>query len=57
MTVSLSGAVNDGLRTQSLFPLYILLARPISSIAVAEVLRCLICPIHIFLVYALSDVI
>ncbi|KAM7499499.1 hypothetical protein LguiA_023913 [Lonicera macranthoides] len=36
MTVSLSGAVNDGLQTQSLFPLYILLARPISSIAVAE---------------------
>jgi hypothetical protein len=36
MTVSLSGPMINGMQSQSLFPLYILLARPISSIAVAE---------------------
>lgn len=36
MTISLSGTVNDGSQTQNLFPLYILLARPVSNIAVAE---------------------
>ncbi|XAR66078.1 hypothetical protein NMG60_11012145 [Bertholletia excelsa] len=36
MTISLPGAPNDGLQIQSLFPLYILLARPVSNLAVPE---------------------
>ncbi|XP_007038263.2 PREDICTED: polycomb group protein EMBRYONIC FLOWER 2 isoform X1 [Theobroma cacao] len=36
MTVSVSGIVNGGVLTQSLFPLYILLARLVSDVAVAE---------------------
>lgn len=36
MTVSLSGIMNDGLQTQSLFPLYIMLARPVSGTAIVE---------------------
>ncbi|XP_010275448.1 PREDICTED: polycomb group protein EMBRYONIC FLOWER 2 isoform X2 [Nelumbo nucifera] len=35
MTVSLSGAVNDGVQAHNLLPLYIILARPISDIAAA----------------------
>lgn len=31
ISVSISGATNDGLQTHSLFPLYILLARPVST--------------------------
>ncbi|XP_076954059.1 polycomb group protein EMBRYONIC FLOWER 2-like [Bidens hawaiensis] len=31
MSVSISGAINDGLHTQNLFPFYIILARPLSS--------------------------
>lgn len=37
MTISLSGAPNYGMPAQSLFPLFIILARPVSSVAVAEV--------------------
>ncbi|GFY84416.1 hypothetical protein Acr_03g0011900 [Actinidia rufa] len=36
MTISLSGTPNDGLLTQSLFPLYIFLARPVSNFGNAE---------------------
>ncbi|XVF54895.1 hypothetical protein PTKIN_Ptkin05aG0217100 [Pterospermum kingtungense] len=36
MTVSVSGIVNEGVLTQNLFPLYILLARIVSDVAVAE---------------------
>ncbi|CAK9135101.1 unnamed protein product [Ilex paraguariensis] len=36
MTISLSVTVNDGCQDQSLFPLYILLARPVSNVPVAE---------------------
>ncbi|XWS51561.1 hypothetical protein CRYUN_Cryun12cG0187200 [Craigia yunnanensis] len=36
MTVSVSGIVNEGVLTQNLFPLYILLARLVSDVAVAE---------------------
>ncbi|KAG5558265.1 hypothetical protein RHGRI_008261 [Rhododendron griersonianum] len=36
MTISLSGTPNYGMPAQSLFPLYIILARPVSSVAVAE---------------------
>lgn len=36
MTISLSGTPNYGLQAQSLFPLYIFLARPVSSVAVPE---------------------
>ncbi|KAL6977605.1 hypothetical protein U1Q18_026397 [Sarracenia purpurea var. burkii] len=36
MTISLSGTPHDGLQTQSLFPVYILLARQISCFAAAE---------------------
>ncbi|XP_059650980.1 polycomb group protein EMBRYONIC FLOWER 2-like isoform X3 [Cornus florida] len=36
MTISLSGTVN-GVQTQGLFPVYILLARPVSNVAVAEI--------------------
>ncbi|XWS36991.1 hypothetical protein CRYUN_Cryun19dG0004900 [Craigia yunnanensis] len=36
MTVSVSGIVNEGVLTQNLFPLYILLARLVSNVAVAE---------------------
>ncbi|XP_076898639.1 polycomb group protein EMBRYONIC FLOWER 2-like [Bidens hawaiensis] len=31
LSVSISGAVNDGLHTQNLFPFYIILARPLST--------------------------
>ncbi|KAD2805336.1 hypothetical protein E3N88_38713 [Mikania micrantha] len=31
ISVSVSGATNDGLQTQTLFPLYVLLARPVST--------------------------
>ncbi|KAI3783830.1 hypothetical protein L1987_42918 [Smallanthus sonchifolius] len=31
ISVSISGAINDGMHTQSLFPLYILLARPLAT--------------------------
>ncbi|XP_057475999.1 polycomb group protein EMBRYONIC FLOWER 2-like isoform X4 [Actinidia eriantha] len=36
MTISLSGTPNDGLLPQSLFPLYIFLARPVSNFGNAE---------------------
>ncbi|KAA3456874.1 polycomb group protein EMBRYONIC FLOWER 2-like isoform X1 [Gossypium australe] len=36
MSVSISRIVNEGVLTQSLFPLYILLARVVSDVAVAE---------------------
>ncbi|XVF11297.1 hypothetical protein REPUB_Repub08aG0014600 [Reevesia pubescens] len=36
MTVSISGVVNEGVLTQNIFPLYILLARLVSDVAVAE---------------------
>ncbi|XWS60143.1 hypothetical protein CRYUN_Cryun07bG0009300 [Craigia yunnanensis] len=36
MTVSVSGIVNEGMLTQNLFPLYILLARLVSDVAAAE---------------------
>ncbi|OMO52251.1 Polycomb protein, VEFS-Box [Corchorus olitorius] len=36
MTVSVSGIMNEGVLTQSPFPLYILLARLVSDVAVAE---------------------
>ncbi|XVE63842.1 hypothetical protein DITRI_Ditri07aG0053600 [Diplodiscus trichospermus] len=36
MTVSVSGIVNEGVPTQNLFPLYILLARLVSDVAVSE---------------------
>ncbi|RVW28020.1 Polycomb group protein EMBRYONIC FLOWER 2 [Vitis vinifera] len=36
MTISLPGSTYDGVQAQSPFPLYILLARPISDIALAE---------------------
>lgn len=36
MTVALSGILSNGLQTQSSFPLYIMLARPVSNLAVAE---------------------
>ncbi|KAK1556449.1 hypothetical protein Q3G72_005174 [Acer saccharum] len=36
MTISLSGTVNEGIQAQSPFPLYILLARLVSDIAVAQ---------------------
>ncbi|XP_058207506.1 polycomb group protein EMBRYONIC FLOWER 2 isoform X2 [Rhododendron vialii] len=36
MTISLSGTPNYGMPAQSLFPLYIILARPVSNVAVAE---------------------
>ncbi|XP_057970843.1 polycomb group protein EMBRYONIC FLOWER 2 isoform X1 [Malania oleifera] len=36
MTVSLSGTMNDGLQAQGLFPLYILLAKPVSDIEISE---------------------
>jgi len=37
MTVFLSGAIDAGVQTQKLFPLYILLARLVSPKPVAEV--------------------
>lgn len=37
MTVSVPGIVNEGVLTQTVFPLYILLARVVSDVAVAEV--------------------
>ncbi|XP_059632116.1 polycomb group protein EMBRYONIC FLOWER 2-like isoform X2 [Cornus florida] len=36
MTISLSGSMNDGVQTQRLFPVYVLLAKPVSSVLVAE---------------------
>ncbi|KAA3458175.1 polycomb group protein EMBRYONIC FLOWER 2 isoform X1 [Gossypium australe] len=36
MTVSVAGIVNEGVLTQTVFPLYILLARLVSDVAVAE---------------------
>ncbi|KAM7491783.1 hypothetical protein LguiA_034704 [Lonicera macranthoides] len=36
MTISLSGTLNNGLQSQNLFPLYILLARLVSNVAVTE---------------------
>ncbi|KAK3033231.1 hypothetical protein RJ639_033111, partial [Escallonia herrerae] len=36
LTISLLGSVDDGSPTRSLFPLYILLARPVSNVHVAE---------------------
>ncbi|KAK3026418.1 hypothetical protein RJ639_041430 [Escallonia herrerae] len=36
LTISLPGSVDDGSPTRSLFPLYILLARPVSNVHVAE---------------------
>ncbi|MBA0825094.1 hypothetical protein Goarm_021706, partial [Gossypium armourianum] len=36
MSVSISRIVNEGVLSQSLFPLYILLARVVSDVAVAE---------------------
>ncbi|XVE98881.1 hypothetical protein REPUB_Repub03eG0147400 [Reevesia pubescens] len=36
MTVSISQIVNEGVLTQSLYPLYILLARPVSDVTAAE---------------------
>ncbi|MBA0757147.1 hypothetical protein Gotri_020259 [Gossypium trilobum] len=36
MTVSVPGIVNEGVLTQTVFPLYILLARLVSDVAVAE---------------------
>lgn len=36
MKVTLSGILSGGLQTQSLFPLYILLARPVSNLVAAE---------------------
>uniref|UniRef100_A0A5B6ZJZ6 Putative embryonic flower 2 n=1 Tax=Davidia involucrata TaxID=16924 RepID=A0A5B6ZJZ6_DAVIN len=36
MAISLSRTMDDGVQTQSLFPVYILLARPVSNVSVAE---------------------
>ncbi|KAE8694512.1 hypothetical protein F3Y22_tig00110782pilonHSYRG00031 [Hibiscus syriacus] len=36
MTVSVSGIVNEGVLTQSIFPLYVLLARVASDVGIAE---------------------
>ncbi|XP_039063202.1 polycomb group protein EMBRYONIC FLOWER 2-like isoform X2 [Hibiscus syriacus] len=36
MTVSVSGIVNEGVPTQSIFPLYVLLARLVSDVEIAE---------------------
>lgn len=42
MSISISGATNDGLQTQSLFPLYMLLARPVSTTNVEVLLNVLL---------------
>lgn len=44
MTVSLSGAENDGARAQSVFPLYVFLARLVSDVSNAEVIM----HVHLF---------
>lgn len=39
ITVSISGAINDGMHTQGLLPLYILLAKPLSTVNMEVVLH------------------
>lgn len=58
MTISLTGSAVHGSQPQSLFPIYVLLVKPLSDIADTQVIICLIVAlfvaVRIFLLIQIS---